>query len=83
MPLPRDRHYCVTMDVNKDGLDDIICNVGAGSGRGEGYNELFVTNLDGSITRVCNKNETSDSMCLSDAGLQRYPTMRNRIAVTL
>jgi FG-GAP-like repeat len=83
MPLPRDRHFCVTMDVNKDGLDDIICNVGAFQGRGEGYNELFITNLDGSITRVCNKNETGDFMCQSDSGLQKYPTMRNRIAVTL
>jgi FG-GAP-like repeat len=83
MPLPRDRHYCVTMDVNKDGLDDIICNIGAFQGTGEGYNELFFSNLDGSITRVCNTNETGDFLCQSDSGLQKYPTMRNRIAATL
>ena len=34
------RHDCLTFDVNKDGLKDIICVVGAFRGQGLGYNEL-------------------------------------------
>jgi len=35
-----DRHDCVALDVNQDGVDDIMCLVGAQRGQGIGYNEL-------------------------------------------
>lgn len=44
-----DRHDCTTLDVNKDGLVDIICVVGANQGTGAGYNELYLTQPDGSL----------------------------------
>jgi hypothetical protein len=47
-----DRHYCVTMDVNRDGHDDVLCNVGASKGRGEGFNELYMTQPDGSLEKI-------------------------------
>jgi hypothetical protein len=76
----RDRHACVTMDVNRDGYDDIICNVGALLGRGEGYNELFLTDpITGSVNQLLyGANDLT-----SPSGLQKYPTMRNRVAATL
>jgi FG-GAP-like repeat len=70
-----DRHYCVTMDVNKDGLDDIICNGGAGSGAKLGFNELYITQRNGSLTAMLG-NRYND-------GLSKYPAMRNRVATTL
>jgi FG-GAP-like repeat len=69
------------MDVNKDGYDDIICNVGAGMGRGAGYNELFMTDATGSIAQLL--NQSGDNPLASPSGLQKYPTMRNRVATTL
>jgi hypothetical protein len=47
-----DRHFCVSMDVNRDSLTDIICNVGADLGAGDGYNELYLTNPNGSLYKV-------------------------------
>ena len=47
-----DRHYCVTMDVNRDGREDVLCNVGASKGVGEGYNELYITQPDGSLEKI-------------------------------
>jgi hypothetical protein len=47
-----DRHFCVPMDVNRDNLTDIICNVGADLGVGDGYNELYLTSPNGSIYKV-------------------------------
>jgi hypothetical protein len=47
-----DRHFCVPMDANRDNLTDIICNVGADLGVGDGYNELYLTNPNGSIYKV-------------------------------
>jgi FG-GAP-like repeat len=78
----KDRHTCVTMDVNKDGYEDIICNVGAFSGRGSGYNELFMTNpAGGSIVQLLSKSDPNKVM--SPSGLQKYPTMRNRVSAVL
>lgn len=67
-----DRHDCVTMDVNYDGIPDIICGVGADKGEGEGFNELYLTQKDGSLEKI-----------LTGHGLHEFPTMRNRLAVTL
>lgn len=35
-----DRHDCLTLDVDGDGISDILCEVGAKKGRGMGLNEL-------------------------------------------
>jgi len=35
-----DRHDCVTLDANADGVDDLVCLVGANKGRGLGLQEL-------------------------------------------
>ena len=60
-----DRHYCVTMDVNRDGRDDVLCNVGASKGMGEGFNELYITQPDGSLLKiqVCRSRCTLFSFC--------------------
>lgn len=67
-----DRHDCVTMDVNHDGAEDIICGVGANKGTGYGYNELYLTQDDGTLKKIP-----------SGHGLQEYNTMRNRLSTTL
>jgi hypothetical protein len=63
-----DRHDCITMLVNNDTLPDIICSVGAKKGLGEGFNELYLTNANGTIRKV-----------LKGHGLQKYPTTSTRI----
>ncbi len=70
-PLNIDRHDCTSLDINKDGLTDIICVVGADKGKGFGYNELYLTQKDGSIRKVLRH------------GLQKYPTIRSRFVETL
>lgn len=66
-----DRHDCVKMDINKDGLVDIVCLVGADRGQGRGFNEVYLTQRGGTIRKV------------PTHGLQKYPSMRNRLAVAL
>lgn len=66
-----DRHDCSTLDVNKDGLPDIVCAVGADKGEGQGYNELYLTQEDGSLQKV------------KYHGLQKYNTVRTRFVETL
>lgn len=66
-----DRHGCSTLDVNKDGLLDIVCAVGAGKGGGFGYNELYLTQKDGSLRKVLRH------------GLQEFPFIRSRFVATL
>jgi hypothetical protein len=66
-----DRHGCSTLDVNKDGLLDIVCGVGAGKGNGLGYNELYLTQKDGSLQKVLRH------------GLQEFPYIRCRFVATL
>lgn len=61
-----DRHGCTFFDVNKDGLPDIVCGVGANKGEGFGYTELYFTQEDGSIKKYL------------EHGLQKYPTVRAR-----
>lgn len=42
-----DRHDCVALDVNRDGIDDIICMAGAKNwGKGLAYNELCTSSTD-------------------------------------
>lgn len=66
-----DRHDCTLVDVNKDGLPDIVCVIGADKGQGFGYNELYLTQNDGSIQKVLRH------------GLQAFPTVRCRFVETL
>lgn len=44
-----DRHHCTPGDVNQDGREDIYCTVGARRGAGQGNNNLFVQQEDGSF----------------------------------
>lgn len=67
-----DRHQCVSFDINRDTLTDVICLVGADKATGEGYNELYLTQPDGSLRKV-----------LEEHGLQKYPSMSTRLAVHL
>jgi len=62
-----DRHDCKTIYADDDDLLDIICMVGANIGKGYGYNELFLTQPDGSLKKVLKH------------GLQKYTTMRTRM----
>jgi len=66
-----DRHGCGSMDVNNDGVVDVICTHGAGKGRGDGYNEVYLTQPDGSLFKVLYH------------GLSDTPSMRSRDAITL
>lgn len=66
-----DRHDCGAIDVNQDGELDIYCQVGANSGRGFGYNELYLTQSDGSLQKV------------ERHGLQKHPGMRGRYTTVL
>lgn len=61
-----DRHSCEHLDVNGDGLEDIVCLIGANKGKGVGYNELYLTRIDGSLRKVPHH------------GLQKFPTMSTR-----
>ena len=66
-----DRHDCVALDANGDGLEDITCLVGANKGQGVGFNELYLTQRSGKLEKVLSH------------GLQKYPTMRTRLAAKL
>lgn len=69
-----DRHACVAMDVNKDGLLDIVCGVGADSGAatGAGYNEVYLTTPRGRLEKV-----------LLGHGLHKYTSLRNRVTTVV
>lgn len=66
-----DRHDCTTFDLNRDGMPDIACSVGAGKGGGFGYTELYLTDLDGSLEKI------------ESHGLQTHPSVRGRFIETL
>lgn len=66
-----DRHDCVSLKVNNDNLDDIVCLVGAKRATGFGYHELYLSNTDGSLRKVKNH------------GLHKYPTLSTRAAAKL
>ena len=73
MEGPLDRHNCATLDVNQDGVPDVLCGLGAVSGTELGYNEVYVTNTtDGTLTKAPQGH-----------GLDKFPTMRNRFMKTL
>jgi FG-GAP-like repeat len=67
-----DRHDCTAVDANGDGVKDLVCGVGADGGQGYGYNEVYLTQENGTLTKV-----------LDGHGLQRYPTLRVRFVDTL
>ncbi|GKY98655.1 hypothetical protein MPSEU_000821900 [Mayamaea pseudoterrestris] len=71
--ITMDRHGCTHMDINGDGLEDVICTVGAGQGKGIGYGEVYLTESNGALIKIMDKT----------LGNNKYPTMRNRIATTL
>lgn len=66
-PKNIDRHDCTRIDANGDGVLDLVCGVGADKGKGTGYNELYITEPDGTLTKV-----------LGEHGLHKYPTLRVR-----
>ena len=63
-----DRHDCVVIDNNGDGIPDLTCVVGADSGMGEGYNEVYVTQPDGSLHKLPDGH-----------GFLKYKTLRTRM----
>jgi FG-GAP-like repeat len=67
-----DRHDCTAVDVNGDGMKDLVCGVGANKGSGFGYNEVYITQPNGTLQKV-----------LDGHGLHRYPTLRVRIVESL
>ncbi|HEY7775918.1 MAG TPA: VCBS repeat-containing protein, partial [Kineobactrum sp.] len=67
-----DRHACVSLEFNGDTRLDLACVIGAGKGTGQGFNEVYVTEPDGSLRKI-----------EQDHGLQKYPGMRTRYAVAL
>lgn len=71
-----DRHDCVKVDANHDGMDDIICGVGANKGKGEGFNELYLGMSHSSNTDRLQKVGRG-------RGLQKYPATRTRFVKTL
>lgn len=38
----KDRHDCAWADINRDGLSDVYCTLGANYGKGEKKNELWI-----------------------------------------
>jgi FG-GAP-like repeat len=67
-----DRHDCTAVDVNGDGVRDLVCGVGADKGKGTGFNEVYITQENGTLKKVPNGH-----------GLHRYPTLRVRLVVSL
>lgn len=67
-----DRHGCASIDFNADGRADLVCVIGAGKGQGQGFNEVYLTNEDGSLYKI-----------KQDHGLQKYPSMRSRYLTAL
>ena len=48
-----DRHGCTAFDVNDDGLVDMMCTIGGAKGTAtDAYNEVFLTQEDGSIKQI-------------------------------
>lgn len=66
-----DRHDCESIDVNNDGIDDIICATGAMKGQGARHDEVFQVFQNGSYLK------------LENHGLGDLPTMRSRSPIQL
>ena len=72
----QDRHGCGVVDVDQDGVDDVICAIGGGRGglatsEAPGVNEVYLTQPNGSLSRVWNH------------GLDRKPWTRGRYVYPL
>ena len=72
----QDRHGCGVVDVDQDGVDDVVCAIGGGRGglatsEAPGTNEVYLTQPDGSLSRVWNH------------GLDRKPWTRARFVYPL
>jgi hypothetical protein len=66
-----DRHFCVSMDVNRDSRTDVICNVGADLGAGDGYNELYLTNPNGTLSKVLVSGLQSSIVATAQVSMER------------
>eukprot|EP00978_Attheya_sp_CCMP212_P039129 scaffold200803_cov47-Attheya_sp.AAC.1 len=47
-----DRHGCAAIDLNADLKEDMVCMVGADEGDGEGFNEAYLTQEDGTLSKL-------------------------------
>ena len=56
----RDRHDCAWADVDRDGLDDVYCTVGAVGGRIAKQNQLWIQRSDGSFVNRAQEFGVSD-----------------------
>lgn len=86
-----DRHSCTPIDVNRDGLLDVICAVGADKGEGSGYTELYLTTSTATMPTESDDWNRSSTFAfrtglkkiISGHGLQKYPTTRSRLVKEL
>ena len=69
-----DLHPCVPIDIDQDGVLDLACVVGAGVGRGEGYNKFYLTDPRTGI--LGDELEGPND-------LQKYIAMRTRFFITV
>ena len=67
-----DRHQCVSLYINDDDLLDIACFTAAYKGEGVGFSEIYLTNPDGTTTKVRDFH-----------GLRTFPTLSTREVTTL
>jgi hypothetical protein len=67
-----DRHDCAAVDVDGDGIADLICGVGADKGERHGFTELYLTTNSGTLQKVSDGH-----------GLHRFTTLRVRFVVSL
>jgi len=84
---PVDRHDCVTTDVNKDGLVDLVCFVGARKGKGLSHQELYLTEppqTESDTERGDHGGGPSSLVKVkSKYGLSKYNTLSTRVATKL
>lgn len=66
-----DRHDCAALDVDGDGVNDIVCVLGANRHKDKGWTELYLTQKNGTVVKV------------KDHGLHQYPTMSTRYTALL
>lgn len=70
-PTVIDRHACGALNIDNEGSVDIYCLVGANKGEGVGYNELYITQPNGTLKKVLRH------------GLQRFIGTRTRLTTVL
>ena len=60
LPWQKDRHACVPLDFNTDGLDDLYCVAGGGRGEGVGNpNRAYLGSVSGEFMPIVNQPEPS------------------------